>query len=142
MRIKSDRALELKESVSKRFGTLSFGLCSYLGKYPEVPGWEICRYYPNYLYGKEDEYTYIGAGRYQSKGHPNHYVSEGCFKHKESCYTIASWQWDEHEGIYELKVCCNRLLDLDEEERKMFWEVYEYGEKIINAISEDDEWDD
>lgn len=142
MKIKKDLAIELKDQKKKRIGTLEFRLCSYLCDYPEVPGWEIVKYYPNCYYGKEDGYIYVGAGRYQDKEWPNHYVSESCFRHKESCYTIASWHWDDREHIYELRSIGNRLLDLTEEERTIFWQIYEYGEKFINAVSEDDEYDD
>lgn len=119
-----------------RIGQLEFGPCTYLKDPPKHPGWEIKKWYPNPHYNKKDNFEHVGGGRYRYKAEDyisHYYVYENTFKIKECCYSIACWRWDEHEGMYELSVVGNRLLDINDDGlRQAFWQLYEYGEQMLN----------
>lgn len=132
------------KNVLKRIGNLAVGKCSYLGNEPEIPSYEIVKYYPNCHYGKKDEYEYVEGGMYKKKGAPNNWlVHENCFTHPESCFTVAIWRWDKHEEIYQLESVGKRLNDLIGEERNLFWELYDWGENFLKEKEDKlNEWDD
>lgn len=116
-----------------RIDALEFRKCSYLGEEPKYIGWEICKWEPNPYYKRESEF--IEDGEFY---HPNdkHYkfvsIHRDCFKHPETSYTIASWDWDKHEDCYELKFCGDRPLNLSNEEWLTFRKLLEHGFKQLN----------
>ena len=117
----------------KRIGNLEFRKATYLlpkKDWPKNPAYNIDYWYPNPYYGKEDEYELDPLGYYTPKDNPAR-ISPNCFKNEQSCFAIASFEYDEHEGIYELRFIENRPLCLNEEERKAFWELIEYGYKAL-----------
>lgn len=122
---------------SLRVGNLMFRKAAYLGREPEFPVWHIDLFYPNPQYGKEKEYVkrddfYVKPGDpYSIRYH------QDCFKHKESCYSIASFERDE-EGYYELKFIGDRPLNLNKDELKDFWKLVKYGYHELNKLNEDD----
>ena len=61
---------------------------------------------------------------------------KNCFKHKESCYIIASFTRDK-KGYYELSFIGDRPLNLNEEEVKTFWKLVKYGYRELNRLAED-----
>lgn len=128
----------------KRMGNLAMGKCSYLGNEPEIPSYEIVKYYPNCYYGRKDEFEPIGGGMYKEKGTSGDWrVHESCFVHPDSCFTVAIWRWDKHEEIYQLESVGKRLNELVGEERKIFWDLYDWGEKFLEEKEKElNEWDD
>lgn len=118
--------------MEKRIGSLEFRKAIYIGEEPEHPSYHIDRWYPNPDYGRESEYIKDGNW-YRHPDYQNYRKHKDCFKHPESCYTIASFVWDEHEGIYELHFVGDRPIELQKDERDVFWEIYEYGEKVMNS---------
>ena len=123
---------------SKRIGNLMFRKATYLGEEPEFPSWHIDFFYPNPCYGKENEY--IKERNYYIKntnGFYPIYHHESCFKHKESCYSIASFIRDK-EGFYELSFVENRPLNLNEKDTKDFWELIKYGNEELNKLNKNE----
>ena len=131
-----EKIFNIDNIESKRLGNLMFGKATYLGEEPEFPSWHIDFFYPNPCYGKESEY--IKEGDYYKdarKPFPVRYHKD-CFKHKESCYSIASFIRDR-EGFYELSFIGDRPLNLNEEDIEDFWELVRYGNEKLNKLNED-----
>ena len=121
----------------QRKGNLAFRTSSYLlprEKWPEHLGYDIIKYYPNSCYGKESEYE--KEGEWYTDPKYNFRIHEDCFKSKESCYVIAHFSYDDHEGYYDFEFVGDRPLKLTEEERKIFWEFVDYGFCILNNLDE------
>lgn len=124
---------------NRRINNLMFRPATYLGEPPKNPSWHIDRFYPNPHYGKEDEYIYHEEGYCTDPKYGDFYrISEGCFKHPESCCSIASFEYDSHEPCWELKFICDRPLDLTEDERQDFWELIQYGYKVLENYSDEE----
>lgn len=93
--------------------------------------WEIVKWYPNHLYGKQDEYIEIEPNCFQEKEHPNCYVSgRGMFERPQSCYTIYIVEETKEEP--DLRSVGRRPYDLEEDATKDLQEVihllYKYYE--------------
>ena len=122
----------------KRIGNLMFRKATYLCEEPEFPSWHIDCFYPNSYYGKESEYT--KKGDYYVKDINNPYsieIHKNCFKHKESCYSIASFIRNKN-GCYKFQFIRDRPLNINEEDLKDFWELVKYGYQELNKLNEDD----
>ena len=125
---------------SKRIGNLMLRKATYLGEEPEFPSWHIDCFYPNPYYGKESEYTKKGDYYIKDINSPYHVrIHKSCFKHEESCYSIASFIRDK-EGYYELSFIGDRPLSLNEEEIKIFWELIKYGYQELNKLNENEQY--
>lgn len=123
--------------MKKRINNLEFKHASYLlpkDKWPDYPAWDIVKWYPNEYYNKQDEFIPI-------KGDPKFYqhpeftfckVHKDCFKYPETCYSIATFEYDKHEDFYELHFVCDRPLYLNEDEIKTFWELIKFGNTYLN----------
>lgn len=123
--------------MKKRINNLEFKHASYLlpkDKWPDHPAWAIVKWHPNEYYNKQDEFIPI-------KGDPKFYqhpeftfckVHKDCFKYPETCYSIATFEYDKHENFYELHFVCDRPLDLNEDEIKTFWELIKFGNTYLN----------
>ena len=95
--------------------------------------WEPCSYY-----GKYDEYIKNGCVEKNGfvrdeKNRSN--ISVKFFDMKETCYVIAWLKYDEREGCCDLESVGTRLLDLTEEQRKDFFEVYKIADKKMNEVN-------
>lgn len=118
----------------KRIGDLEFAPATYLlpeEKWPKNPAWHINYYYANIYYGREDEFIKDGQWYLYPDNHHCR-VHRDCFKHKQSCMAIGSFEYDKSEGVYEFSFVGDRPLSLNENERKTFWELIEYGYKQLN----------
>lgn len=108
--------------------------------------YEIVKWYPNKYYGSEESMIEEGYERiiYDSGGWALQKdcftIHASCFADPESCYTIATLQWDADEYCNELISVGSRLLDLSKKERDAFFEVYKYAEDRIKQENlEEDE---
>ena len=109
--------------------------------------YEIVKWYTNKYYGAEESMIEEGYERitnpdgswYMKKDWFN--VHGSCFADPESCYTIATLEWDQDEFCNTLISVGPRLLDLNKEERDIFFEVYKYAEDRIKQenLEDDDE---
>lgn len=125
---------------SKRIGNLEFKVASYLlpeDKLPEHPSYHINYYYPNLYYKREKDFIKEGDW-YIYPDMKNCRVHKDCFKHKQSCFAIASFDYDK-EGYYELHFIGDRPLNITKEERETFWELLQYGNKVLNKNKEEDD---
>ena len=130
---------------SKRIKDLEFRPASYLlpeDKWPENPSYDINLWYPNLYYGRDDEFpedpsdsSYRTDPKYQ-----NHRIHKSCFKYPESCFTIASFDYDSHENFYELHFCLDRPIEYlnTPEKREIFWELIKYGDAHLNVYSDEE----
>lgn len=133
---------------NKRIGNLEIRPATYLlpkEKWPENSSWHIDYWYPNGYYGRESEYIHpVIAGIEQTDWYvnplyPNGRIHKDCFKHPQSCMAIASFNYNEHEGCYELEFVGDRPIQLTREERDIFWELLEYGFNQLNNQEENEE---
>ena len=122
--------------MNKRIGNLEFRPASYLlpkDKWPEKPAYHIDIWYPNGYYGREKDFIEDGEF-YLYPDMPNCRIHKDCFKSKESCMAIASFNYNEHEEFYELSFVGDRPIHyLDTPElREDFFELIQYGNKVLN----------
>lgn len=129
----------------KRIGDLEFSPASYLlpkERWPENPSYDIVLWYPNSYYGRDEEFpedlldnSYRNDPKYW-----NCRIHKSCFKNPETCFTLASFDYDEHEHFYELHFCLDRPIEYlnTVEKREVFWELLNYGNEQLN-INENEE---
>lgn len=125
----------------KRIGDLEFRPATYLlpkDEWPKNPSWSIDFWYPNGYYGRESEFIKEGDW-YLYPDTPHYRVHKDCFKHPQSCMAIASFNYNEHEGCYELEFVLDRPISLPKELRDTFWELLEYGFNQLNNQEENEE---
>ena len=122
--------------MTKRIGNLEFRKASYLCGEEDLPkhiGYDINKWVPNSYYGKESDF--IKDSEFY-RPNSEHYsfcrIHKDCFTHPEYCYSISRFYWDNSEGCYEFEFIGNRPTQLIEEERKVFWELVDYGFKQLN----------
>jgi hypothetical protein len=106
--------------------------------------YEIVCWQPNSYYGAEAQHLeegYILSGGFYRKN--NLSISESCFKHSESCFTVATLHYDKEEGCCDMCTIGPRLVQLDRKHREDFFAVYELAEDRIpkqETNTEDDEY--
>jgi hypothetical protein len=106
--------------------------------YPSVDKGEFLIWSPNERYGKIKEYLNKG---YTNEGDhlrsPNGgYISLSLLESKELCIVIGWLKYDKKEGCCTLESVGPRLLDLTEEQREDFFEVYDIAEKKMDEANE------
>ena len=107
--------------------------------------YEFIKWYPNIHFGSEAQLVAEGYelvtypdGDYEYTKNRLH-INGSCFKHPESCYTIATISYNKKEDWTEVKSTGDRLLNLTKKERKSFFKVYEYAnEQIIKENKDND----
>ncbi len=128
---------------SKRIGNLEIREAVYICRnLPEHISYYIDYWELNPYYGKESDFIKDGEWyRPNSEHYSYHRIHRNCFKNPESCYAIGSFDWDYHESCYEFRFIGDRPMNITEEERKIFWELIDYGFKQLNPwwYSDDDE---
>ena len=129
--IAKNAAIDITEYYHNTFGISRFILRFF----------NVYMYHPNPYYGRESEF--IKEGDYYRPNDSETYrfvsIHKDCFKHKESCYTIAIFKYDDHEDFWELNFVGDRPLDLNDQEKQDFWKVIEIGYKYLNEFKEDNE---
>lgn len=124
---------------NKRIGDLEFRPASYLlpkEKYPENPSYDIILWYPNNYYGRDDEFpeSPVDTSFRIDPKYPGHRIHKSCFKNPETCFTIASFNYDDHEQFYELHFCLDRPIEYLNTigKREIFWDLLNYGNEQLN----------
>jgi len=115
---------------------------AYLGKKPEGHQYEcaIVKYHPNRYWGELENYIKNGwkdEGDYIESESLS--ISKDCFKNKETHYVIAFLRYDSHEDTTKLESVSDRLLYIEEDEKKDFFKVYEIADTMIMEKVEKDE---
>jgi len=119
----------------------------YLSKKPEDHQYDISivKYYPNRYYGELENYinngweecVLDGVDFIRDKDHKGSVsISKKCFEGKESSYVIAFLKYDKENGVAELTSVGDRLLYIEEEDKKDFWEVYKIADRKLNELAE------
>ena len=96
---------------------------------------------PNCYYGHEDDFIKVDDNWYRDPNFTWHKLHKSCFNHPETCYTIASFEYNKHEGIYEFMWIGERPLDLTEQEEKDFKKLIIYGFNKLNHGNNEGESD-
>lgn len=93
----------------------------------------IVKYYPNQYFGNFDKMVSEGWEPNAEGGLYNDYVivTSSCFKHPESCYTVAFLELDEDEYTTDLTTVGQRVLDLNKSDRDDFFKVYKKAHKYL-----------
>lgn len=127
---------------TKRINNLEFKVATYLLKNPpEIKAYHINRYMSNCYYGHESDFIKIDNDWYRDPNFSWHKIHKSCFKNSETCYAIASFEYNKHEGVYEFMWVGERSLDLTEQEEKDFKELIIYGFNKLNHGSDEGESD-
>jgi hypothetical protein len=115
---------------------------TYIGKRFEEPRYEcsIVKYHPNRYYGELENYLKDG---WEDRGgdiyHNNVSIDKKCFEGKETNYVIAFLKYNKDGGYTELESVCDRLLYIEENEKKDFFEVYKIADRMIIEKVDKDE---
>jgi hypothetical protein len=115
---------------------------TYIGKRFEEPIYEcsIVKYHPNRYYGELENYIKDG---WEDRGsliyHNNVSIDKKCFEGKEKNYVIAFLKYNKDEGCTVLESVCDRLLYIEEDEKKDFFEVYKIADRMIIEKVDKDE---
>lgn len=96
--------------------------------------YEIVQWYPNDLYGKQNEYIRLDDGRYK---HPNFnfYCHEESFKKEKYCYTVCYFKYDSYEGDIECILVGDRILNEEVDWiklKELMKEGFEKARKLYN----------
>ena len=97
--------------------------------------WEPCSYY-----GKYDEYIkdgFVEKDGFLRKERSN--ISVKFFDMKETCYVIAWLKYDKREWCCDLESVGPRVLELSEENRRDFFEVYAIADKKMIEVNKSKE---
>lgn len=122
-----------------RIGNLEFRKSSYLGEEPEHCGYLVYKWYPNEYYGRETEFIKDGDWYRPNNEHYNFIkIDKDCFKHPESCYTIAHWNWNDREGCYDFEFVGDRPIDLTISEWNDFKTLITHGFHELNPRDYED----
>lgn len=106
--------------------------------------YDIVFWYPNSYYGKEDEFDYDARKcMYRSRGEHGYWVDPACFKHKESCYSLARLIPDSKlDDEHDIESVGSRPFNLDPKDLSDYLSVvkysYEHWKELYNKDNEDD----
>lgn len=117
-----------------RLGNLELRKASYICEEPKHPSYHINKWEPNKHYKQERKYIKDGEFYRPKNSEYNYRIHKNCFKNPETCYSIASFDRDK-EGFYELRFICDRPLNLNEEEKEIFWKLISIGDDILNKMN-------
>jgi len=125
-----------------RINNIGAEKAAYLGKPPKDADLNvsIVKYHPNKYYGMLEQYLKDG---WEDRGvdiyHNNCSISKSCFKGEETNYVIAFVKYDEGSQSTHLTSVADRLLYIEEDEKKDFFEVYKIADRMIIEKVEKDE---
>jgi hypothetical protein len=107
---------------------------AYIGKTSKVAKYEcsIVKYHPNRYYGELENYLKDGwEDRGDAIYHNNCSISKNCFENKETHYVIAFLKYCSKENCTNLESVGDRLLYIEEDEKKDFFEVYKIADRML-----------
>jgi hypothetical protein len=100
---------------------------------------EIIQWLPNHYYGKLGEY--LEGGDWKDDGHcvvtNGGSIDKACFENEQYCIVIAHIVYSPREECCELTTVGPRVLNLKQEERDTFFEVYELVDKKLTNQRQD-----
>lgn len=100
---------------------------------------DIVCWEPNSYYSKEDEYLWDEDGIAHPRNRPYIYIYPSCFKNPETCYTVATFIYNEKEPCYNLTYTGFRPFELSEKDAQDFSYILKYLYKVLKyELKEDD----
>lgn len=100
--------------------------------------YDIVCYYPNGYYNKQDEYEFDEVRRmYYKLDFPYCYIDPDCFKHEESCYSVAHLVQRE-EDEHDIKSVGSRPFNLSPREMADYLAVVKYSYEHYNELYKED----
>lgn len=124
-----------------RINSIGAEQTAYLGKKPEDALYDISivKYHPNRYYGELENYLNNGwedCGDFvRDKDHKGSVsIDKKCFEGKETSYVIAFLKYNKKEGATELTSVGDRLLYIDAEDKKDFWQVYKIADAKLTEL--------
>ena len=128
-----------------RINSIGAEQTAYLGKKPEdaLYNISIVKYHPNRYYGELENYLKDGWEECvldgidfikQKNGRGSVSISKKCFEGKETNYVIAFLKYDAKQGTTQLTSVGDRLLYIEEEDKKDFWEVYKIADRKLTEL--------
>lgn len=106
-----------EENNNIRIGNIEFRYLRSDRRYGEI----VCNY-PNPYYGKESEYHWTEDGEFAYQDDRHCRTHKSCFKHKESCYTVAFVNRDGDEEP-DIETVGSRFLRLSSEDFRDYHDV-------------------
>ena len=123
-----------------RINNIGAEKAAYIGKPPKDADLNvsIVKYHPNRYYGELENYLKDGwkdcvldgidfIKRKNGRGSVS--ISKKCFQNKETNYVIAFLKYEKDGGSTQLTSVGDRLLYIENEDKKDFWEVYRLADK-------------
>lgn len=128
-----------------RLGDFGIRKTVYLFNDPEIPNFSIVKYIPNqyYLDGKE-KYFFdedgMGHPIDPETGEPNlhHSIDPKLFENEECNVTVATFNYDKHEEMYNLEFYPSMLMDLTEDEVSIVMTVARMAISVLNWTPKSD----
>lgn len=125
-----------------RINSIGAEQTAYLGEKPEDAVYDISivKYHPNRYYGELENYLNNGwkdcGDHIKSTDKPFNNISIGkeCFQNKETNYVIAFLKYDAKEDTTQLTSVGDRILYIDAEDKKDFWEVYKIADAKLTEL--------
>jgi len=120
--------------VQVRINNIGAEPIAYIGKEFEEPRYEcaLVKYHPNRYYGLLEQYLKDG---WEDKGsclyHYHCHIDKKCFLDKETHYVIAFLKYDPKGNSTQLTSVDDRLLYIEENEKKDFFEVYKIADRLL-----------
>lgn len=125
-----------------RINSIGAEQTAYLGKKPEDADYDISivKYHPNRYYGELENYLNNGwedCGDFiRDKDHKGSVsLSKKWFESKETNYVIAFLKYEKEGEVTQLTSIGDRLLYIEEEDKKDFWEVYKIADRKLLELA-------
>lgn len=103
---------------------------------------EIIQWLPNHYYGKLNDY--LESGEWSEAGgncivSKRGSIDKNLFKNEQHCIVVAWIQYDEPNECCDMSTVGPRVLNLSQEERDTFFEVYELADRKLTKQSKDND---
>lgn len=99
---------------------------------------DIVYWIPNTYYNRENEYEWDKDGNAHPPNKFNITIDSECFKHPETCFSIANFVYNEDEPCYDLNYIGFRPFELSEKDFNDFLYVTKYIYNILKKELEND----
>lgn len=121
------------QSIKIRINNIEF----ITRKPDDISSGEFIIWEKNKYYGNRD--GMLAAGWVETESgvvkEGNYHIHNSMFEQAELCYTVGYLRYDKREGCCDLKSVGPRVLNLSEEDRVTFFEVYGLAEKKMKEAN-------
>lgn len=126
------------ENVNYRIGDIEFrSTRSWNGSFY----YEVVMYYPNGYYGHEDDYVFDEMRQmYHYKDNEFCFIDPSCFKHEESCYTLARFEKNSDDE-YDIRSIGSRPFEISPKDITDYVACVKYGFNYLKSLEKDEDYD-